>query len=310
MAVDGQPAAEREHADEAERRDRGQRGVVPGGEPDHPQPGAEQVLARRLHPLHLLLFLAEPLDHADPADGLVDDPGDLADLAAARASWPGTASCATPWRSARAPGATATATSESSGDRVIMMTSEKTNSSRLPRISGIHCSRPCTMLMSEIDRPTSWPVWISSCRAPSSRDSELEQLGPHGVLHVERHLAAAVPPHVDADEVGRPRRSSSPIASGQTDSLARDDHVVDDRPLQQRDRQRRRDIQHRPRQRDNHVPLEPPAVAGQPPDPASLIALLAAVVFHPPPTVWRCPLTKTSNNHPRIFISQTNDLSQ
>ena len=69
-------------------------------------------------------------------------------------------------------GATATATSESSGDSAIMMTSEKTNSMRLPSVSGIHWIRPCTMLRSEIDRPTSWPVWISSCRVPSSRDSE------------------------------------------------------------------------------------------------------------------------------------------
>ena len=80
LAVDRQPAAQQEHADEPERRDRGERGVVPGGEPEHPQPGPVQVLARGLHPLHLLLFLAEPLDDADPADRLVDDPGDLADL--------------------------------------------------------------------------------------------------------------------------------------------------------------------------------------------------------------------------------------
>ena len=69
-------------------------------------------------------------------------------------------------------GATAIATRESSGDREIMMTSEKMNSRTLPMISGIHDSRPCTMLMSEMDRPTSCPVWISSCRAPSSRDSD------------------------------------------------------------------------------------------------------------------------------------------
>jgi hypothetical protein len=69
-------------------------------------------------------------------------------------------------------GATASATSDSSGDSVIMMTSEKTKSSTLPKISGSHCSSPCTMLMSEIDRPTSCPVWISSCRAPSRLDSD------------------------------------------------------------------------------------------------------------------------------------------
>ena len=39
-------------------------------------------------------------------------------------------------------GATATATSESSGDRMIMMTSEKMNRMTLPRISGIHAAGP------------------------------------------------------------------------------------------------------------------------------------------------------------------------
>ncbi len=47
-AVNGQPAAQREHADHAQRRNGGQRGIVPGRQPDHPQPGREQVLARRL----------------------------------------------------------------------------------------------------------------------------------------------------------------------------------------------------------------------------------------------------------------------
>ena len=69
-------------------------------------------------------------------------------------------------------GATATATRASSGDRATMMTREKTNSRTEPRISGTHCSSPCAMLMSEMDRPTSCPVWISSCRAPSSLESD------------------------------------------------------------------------------------------------------------------------------------------
>ena len=57
----------------------------------------------------------------------------------------------------------------------------------------------------------------------------VEQLGPHGVLHVERHLAAAVPPHVDADEVGR-RGDEQPDRQRPDRLLGRDDDVVDDRP--------------------------------------------------------------------------------
>ena len=68
-------------------------------------------------------------------------------------------------------GATASATTVSSGDRNSMMMIETTKSSALPMVIGRNDSSPWIMLMSEIDRLTSWPVWISSCRAPSSRDS-------------------------------------------------------------------------------------------------------------------------------------------
>ena len=43
-------------------------------------PGRVQVRARALHALQFLVFLPEALDHADPADGLVDDGRDLARL--------------------------------------------------------------------------------------------------------------------------------------------------------------------------------------------------------------------------------------
>jgi hypothetical protein len=79
-AVDGQPATQREHADQAEGRDGGQRGVVSGRQPDHPQPGREQVRARRFQLLLFLLLLAEALDHAHAADGLVDQADHLAGL--------------------------------------------------------------------------------------------------------------------------------------------------------------------------------------------------------------------------------------
>ena len=67
-------------------------------------------------------------------------------------------------------GATATATRVKMGDSVSIMTIEMMNRAMLPRVTGIIDSRPCTMFRSEIDRPTSWPVWISSWRLPSSRD--------------------------------------------------------------------------------------------------------------------------------------------
>jgi hypothetical protein len=69
-------------------------------------------------------------------------------------------------------GATAMATMVSSGDRTTMMPRESTNSTMLPSVTGTMDMMPWTMFRSEMDRPTSCPVRISSWRAPSSRDSE------------------------------------------------------------------------------------------------------------------------------------------
>ena len=69
-------------------------------------------------------------------------------------------------------GATVTVTSVSTGESTTMMPMDSTNSARLPSVIGTMDRMDCTMFRSEMDRPTSCPVWISSWRAPSSRDSE------------------------------------------------------------------------------------------------------------------------------------------
>ena len=79
-ALDGEPAAQGEHPDLAEGGDGLQRGVEPGHHAREPDAGRVQVRARALHALQFLVFLPEALDHADPADGLVDDGRDLARL--------------------------------------------------------------------------------------------------------------------------------------------------------------------------------------------------------------------------------------
>ena len=99
-----------------------------------------------------------------------------------------------------------------------MMTSESTKSNALPSMIGTMLSKPCAMLMSEIERLTIWPVCSSSCRAPSSRESDVEQLGPQVVLHVERQPPAAIAAQVHAGEVQQ-RAATSTIASGQTGSV-------------------------------------------------------------------------------------------
>ena len=69
-------------------------------------------------------------------------------------------------------GATASATTVSSGESTAMTIREPANSTALPISIGTMESRPCTMVMSEIERLTIWPVCSSSCRVPSRRDSE------------------------------------------------------------------------------------------------------------------------------------------
>jgi hypothetical protein len=79
-AADGQPAAEREHPDLAERRDRGERRAVAGHQPHGAHPQREQQPARPFQPLEFLLLLAEALDHPDPGDRRLDVPGHRAGL--------------------------------------------------------------------------------------------------------------------------------------------------------------------------------------------------------------------------------------
>ena len=72
----GQPAAERQHRDLAERRDGLEGGGVAGVEPDGPQPPREEPAADLPQLAGLLVLLAEALDHADAGDGAVDDARD------------------------------------------------------------------------------------------------------------------------------------------------------------------------------------------------------------------------------------------
>ncbi len=68
-------------------------------------------------------------------------------------------------------GATATATTVSSGESVSITASEMTNSSRLPSVIGAMASSPWTIVMSDVARLITCPVLSSSCRRPSSLDS-------------------------------------------------------------------------------------------------------------------------------------------
>jgi len=77
LAVQGQPAAQREDPDLAEHGNGPQGGVVPGRQPDDAEPGGVQPRAYPLQPLDLLLLLAEALDHPHACHRAVDDARDL-----------------------------------------------------------------------------------------------------------------------------------------------------------------------------------------------------------------------------------------
>ena len=69
-------------------------------------------------------------------------------------------------------GATRTVTIVRTGESTTMMPRDSTNRAMLPSVMGTIDRMLCVMFRSEMDRPTSCPVWISSWRLPSSRDSE------------------------------------------------------------------------------------------------------------------------------------------
>ena len=78
MAVDRQPAAEGEHRDLAEHRDRLQRRGVPRLEADQPDPRAVQVAGGVGEVAELAVLLAEALHDPHAGDGFVDHAGHLA----------------------------------------------------------------------------------------------------------------------------------------------------------------------------------------------------------------------------------------
>ena len=122
------------------------------------------------------------------------------------------------------------------------------------------------MFRSEIERLTICPVCSWSWRAPSSPAQRAEQLGTHVVLHVERHPAALVAPHVHGAEVDH--RGDDEQARPDPDRLAvGEDRVVDDVALDERDRGGDHGGQQRAAEREQHRARIPPAVAGQPPQP-------------------------------------------
>ena len=231
-AVQGQPAAERQHADHAQRGDGGQRRVVPGGDPDHPQPGREQVLARRLEPLLLLLLLAEPLDHPHAADGLVDHAGHLAGLLlrvpAGREQLAPRRQRDDPQRGRDRDGHDRQHRREHHHDAEGQH--EQHDVPERDRHHGHQALHHVQVGDGPADQLPGADLVLARAVQPGQR---VEQLGAHVVLDVQGELPAPVAAQVDAAEVHRGRDEEQP---GQRPDRRPPghDHVVDDLPLHQR----------------------------------------------------------------------------
>ena len=257
-AVDGQPAAEREHADHAERRDRGQGRVVSGRQPDHPQPGREQPGARRFQSLLLLLLLAEPLDHADPADGLVDHPGHLAGLLlrvpARREQLAPRGQRDHPQRGRDRDGHDRQHRGEHHHDADGQH--EQHDVAERDRHHGQQALHHVQVGNGPPDQLPGAHLVLARAVQPGQR---VEQFGAQVVLDVEGEPAAPVAAQVDAGEVHRGRDDEQP--GQRPDGRPADhDHVVDDLPLYQRDHRGRDGRRERARHGDNHRPAITPAV--------------------------------------------------
>ena len=135
-------------------------------------------------------------------------------------------------------GPTARATRVSSGERKAIAISEPTNSTALPSSIGTIASRPCTIVRSEIERLTIWPVCSWSWRAPSSRDRAENSCVRRSCWTSRdswppRKRRTYRPPKLATAATSRA------AASGQMAGSAAEVEVVDDGALDQRDGDRR-----------------------------------------------------------------------
>ena len=162
LALEGQPAAEREDRDHAERRDRLQQGLEAGGDPYEPQPGPEEpVGAVTVSWSSWRCSCPKPLTIRTP---VTDSSTTVATSPASCCASQLAGNTAVRSRSAvhSSAGVTSSITSVSGGERYSMIASEIRNIRRLPITIGRNCSRPWISMMSEPARLTSWPVCISS----------------------------------------------------------------------------------------------------------------------------------------------------
>ncbi len=165
---EGQPAAEQQHPDLPEGRDRLQRRAVAGVVAHDAHPVGEQVTDRALEAGQFGGLLAEPLDHAHPRDGGLDAGRHLGGAGLRGGVRGEQVPAAAPGDPEQGrPGGQATRVS--GGDRTAMTTRETTNRTALPVTLGSQASRPWTSWTSLIDRLTTCPVESASSWRPSIR---------------------------------------------------------------------------------------------------------------------------------------------
>ena len=221
--------------------------------------------AHRLQLLLLLFLLSEALDHAHAADGLVDQPDDLAGLLL---RVPARGEQLAPGRQRDQPqrGRHRDGHDREHGRQDHHDAQGHHEQHKVPQRDRHH-GHDALHHVQVGDGPAHQLPGADLVLARAVQAGQrVEQLGPHVVLDVQGQPAAVVPAQVDAGEVHRGRDQQQ--AGQRPDRLAvGHDDVVDDLPLHQRDRGRRRRGRQRAAQRDDDPAAMSPAVSGQPPQP-------------------------------------------
>lgn len=275
LAAGGEPAAERQHRDLAERGDGLESGGVPGVQPDGAQPPGEQLPPYLAQLAGLLLLLPEPLDDPDPGDGPVDDSGDCGGLAL---GVPG---------GGEEPGAGAAGDEPEGGGDGDRHQGQQRGEPRhddqgdeeeqhVPDGHREHEQKPLDQLKVAGGAPDDLPGGQLVLPLPVEPGERPVHLGTQIVLDVEGKPAAVVTADVRryVHQHGRGDQEAGPDSEGA--GVVADD-IVDDHLGDQRDERQHGHPGERRAECQQHIAPVAPCVAAQPPGPAPPLRVRACV---------------------------------
>ena len=262
-ALDGQPAAQREHPDLAERGHGLQGRVVPGHQAHRAHPGGVEQPARPFQPPDLLVFLAEALDHPDAGHGSVHHPGHggrlLLGVPAGREQGAARGDRDEPQGGAYGQGDQGQQRGEEQHDG-----QRGDEQDRVAEQHRDHAEQGLDHGQVRDGAADDLAGVQLILARPVQPGQGAEHLGPQVVLDIQGDLAAAVAAQVEAREAGQ-RRAQQQDRERPDRRVPRADQVVHDLPLDQRDNRRDHGHDQRATQREHHVARIAPAVPREPP---------------------------------------------